>query len=102
MQNAARFLQGKTPSNWRFPIDFPSTKINLESPGSQPEPLLKADAPDGVYWEEQLLGSWGQWNSPAELLRFVATIFFYQYPDGTAMGTHEMVMIYLAYGSIDF
>lgn len=22
-------------------------------PGSQPEPLLKADAPDGVYWEEQ-------------------------------------------------
>ena len=56
MQNAARFLQGKTHSNWRFPIDFPSTKINLESPGSQPEPLLKADAPDGVYWEEQLLG----------------------------------------------
>ena len=48
MQNAARFLQGKTHSNWRFPIDFPSTKINLESPGSQPEPLLKADAPDGV------------------------------------------------------
>ena len=45
---------------------FSIKQIDLEPPGSQPEALLKVEVPDGVYWEEQLLGlgRWGQRLQP--------------------------------------